>query len=76
MALYKNGNYLQQSTHAVFDTFTGPGQSTPYSGIYRCEGCAHEIAANQGNPMPPQNHHQHTSAQGTVRWRLIVTIAG
>lgn len=76
MALYKNGSYLQQSTHAAFDTFTGPGQSTPYSGIYRCEGCGHEIAANQGNPMPPQNHHQHTPAQGTIRWRMIVATVG
>lgn len=76
MALYKNGNYLQQNTHAAFDTFTGPGQSTPYSGLYRCEGCGHEIAANQGNPTPPQNHHQHTPAQGSVRWRLIVATAG
>ena len=76
MALYKNGNYLQQRTHQAFDNFTGPGQSTPHSGIYRCEGCGHEIAANVGNPMPPQNHHQHTPAQGTIRWRLIVATAG
>ena len=75
MALYKNGAYMTQSTHSAFDTFTGPGYQTPYSGIYRCEGCGHEIAANSGNPMPPQNHHQHSSAQGTIRWRLIVATA-
>lgn len=72
MALYKNIAYLKTSTSADFDKLHSPGSSTPHSGIYRCEGCAKEIAANQGNPLPPQNHHQHTSAQGSIRWRLIV----
>jgi hypothetical protein len=72
MALYKNAAYLQTSTSDAFDKTYSPGASTPHSGIYRCEGCTKEIAANQGNPLPPQNHHQHTSGQGTIRWRLIV----
>jgi ribosomal protein L37AE/L43A len=72
MALYKNGTYLQQSTHAAFDTIHNPGASTPHSGIYRCEGCGHEIASNANNPLPPQNHHQHSTSQGSIRWRLIV----
>jgi hypothetical protein len=22
--------------------------------------------------LPPQNHHQHSAAQGHIRWRMIV----
>jgi hypothetical protein len=72
MAWYKNGNYLQQNTHANFDTLYKPGGCPYDSGIYRCEGCGREISHTQGNILPPQNHHQHTSAQGTIRWRMIV----
>lgn len=71
MVYYKNKMYFEESDHTAFDTLTGPGQSTPYSGIYRCEGCGHEVSANVGNPMPPQNHHQHTQTQGSIRWRLV-----
>ena len=72
MALYKYSRYLEVSNDQAFDTLSSPGTSTPYSGIYRCEGCGSEIASNAGNPLPPQNHHQHSQAQGTIRWRLIV----
>lgn len=72
MALYKYPHYLGRSDDAAFDQILGPGANTPHSGIYRCEGCSKEIAANQGNPLPPQNHHQHRPAQGTIRWRLVV----
>lgn len=72
MALYKDGNYLTKSDDKAFDILTGPGEETPYSGIYRCEGCGHEIGAIHGKVMPPQNHHQHTSGQGTIRWKMIV----
>lgn len=72
MALYKHSRYLHLSQHASFDSIQAPGTTTPYSGIYRCEGCGHEIASNAGNPLPPQNHHQHTPSQGTIRWRLVV----
>ena len=72
MALYKYGNYLKQSQHQEFDSLYGPGQTCPNSGIYRCEGCAREIASNKDNPFPPQNHHQHTAGQGMIRWKLIV----
>jgi hypothetical protein len=72
MALYKYPNYLAQSTDGAFDTVHNPGVSTPHSGIYRCEGCGHEIASNGGNPFPPQNHHQHGTNQGSIRWRLVV----
>lgn len=48
------------------------GEEVPVSGIYRCLGCGREDACNHGDPFPPQNHHQHTPAQGQIRWRLNV----
>ncbi len=75
MTVYKYPKFLQQSNHKAFDTLTSPGEETPYSGIYHCEGCGLEIAANEGNPMPPQNHHQHDPSLGLIRWRLIVATA-
>jgi len=72
MALYKYSAYLAVSQHGAFDTIHVPGARTPLSGIYRCEGCGHEVASNAGNPLPPQNHHQHTFQQGSIRWRLVV----
>lgn len=72
MALYKYSQFVVSSDHQAFDAIHGPGAKTPYSGIYRCEGCSKEIASNAGNPLPPQNHHQHNSAQGSIRWRLVV----
>ncbi|GLK66653.1 hypothetical protein [Hansschlegelia plantiphila] len=71
MALYKYGNNLDQSTHTNFDTERAPGFISPDSGIYRCVHCGDEIAANKGNPLPPQNHHQHSSGQ-PIRWKLLV----
>lgn len=72
MAFYKYSSYLKQNQHNAFDTTTNPGSATPYSGIYKCEGCGQEIVSTQEHPMPPQNHHQHTHAQGQIRWKLIV----
>jgi hypothetical protein len=71
-AIYKYPQILQQSADAAFDQVTGVGKPTPYSGIYRCTGCGLSIAANRGNPMPPQNHHQHSQGQGPISWQLIV----
>jgi hypothetical protein len=72
MALYKYASILTLSNSAAFDTIYEPGETTPHSGIYRCEGCAREITHVTGRPLPPQNHHQHTLQQGKIRWRLIV----
>jgi hypothetical protein len=72
MALYSNGNYLTQSSDAAFGVEHSPGAVTPHSGIYRCTGCGREIVSEENKPMPPQNHHQHTYAQGAIRWRMIV----
>jgi hypothetical protein len=76
MALYKYTQYLGTSTDAAFDVLYKPGATTPHSGIYRCEGCGHEIASNGGNPLPPQNHHQHNASQGTILWRMAVYAQG
>lgn len=72
MALYKNKDVLDLSDHAAFDVIHTPGTQPPHSGIYRCLACGDEIAANKGNPLPPQNHHQHAQGQGPIRWQLIV----
>lgn len=50
----------------------GPSIKVPVSGIYKCTGCSKEITSNAGDPFPPQNHHQHTRAQGEIRWKLNV----
>lgn len=76
MATYKYKEVLVHVAHAAFDAIHGPGDNTPFSGIYRCEGCTREIASNADNPLPPQNHHQHSPQQGTIRWRLIVYADG
>ena len=72
MALYKDGKYLAKSEDQAFDSLHRPGETTPYSGIYRCETCGDEVASNAGNPLPPQNHHQHNPASGQILWRMIV----
>lgn len=72
MAIYKYAQLLQQSTHAAYDEIFHPGATTLYSGIYRCEGCGVNEVSTYGHPLPPQNHHQHTPQQGTIRWRLAV----
>lgn len=72
MACYKYPQFLQSNNHQNFDNLHSPGEKPPDSGIYRCEVCGDEIAANKGQPLPPQNHHQHAYGQGPIRWRLIV----
>jgi hypothetical protein len=72
MTYYKDIKYLVRSDSDVFDKIYKPGESTVHSGIYRCEGCGTGVASNSGNPLPPQNHHQHSAGQGDIRWRIIV----
>lgn len=72
MALYKNSSYLAQNNSDAFDTIYNPGAQPAHSGIYRCMGCGREVVAEQSRQLPPQNHHQHTAAQGSVRWKMIV----
>jgi hypothetical protein len=49
-----------------------PGDAVPVSGIYVCQGCKREITSNRDDPFPPQNHHQHTAAQGKILWKLNI----
>jgi hypothetical protein len=72
MALYKNAVFLTQSAESHFDSVHQPGGVTPFSAIYRCMGCGREIVSEEAKPFPPQNHHQHTPAQGSIRWRMAV----
>ena len=72
MSLYKYATYIKQTADAAFDSINHPGAPTPHSAIYRCEGCGREVVSEYPNPLPPQNHHQHTVNQGSIRWRMIV----
>jgi hypothetical protein len=72
MAYYKYGQYLSQEQGQEFDALHGPGQVTPVSGIYRCEGCGLSITSVFQHRFPPQNHHQHPNALVPIRWRLVV----
>lgn len=72
MALYKYGEYVGKSDSEAFDKIFSPGQQPAHSGIYRCQGCGREVVGEESRTLPPQNHHQHTQAQGAIRWRLAV----
>lgn len=72
MAWYRYPQFLSQSDNDAYDKVHQPGSNTPHSGIYRCEGCGREIVSETNRPFPPQNHHQHTVNQGSIRWRLVV----
>ena len=73
VALYKYQPFILFSDHAAFDQINQPGTPAPWPGIYRCEGCGHEIAIAHNHILPAQNHPQHTQQQGTIRWRLTVS---
>jgi hypothetical protein len=71
MALYKYGQYFAKSADDSFDKAYRPGMAPPHSGIYRCIGCGREVVGEAARTLPPQDHHQHTTAQGEIRWRMI-----
>ncbi len=72
MAFYKYSQVLTQEQGQEFDNLHQASAATPYSGIYRCEGCGASCVSTKGHHLPPQNHHQHGVIQGAIRWRLIV----
>lgn len=72
MATFKHPEMLTRDDGADFDVEFSPAAAVPHSGIYRCMGCGLEVAANRGDPFPPQNHLQHGLLSGPIRWRLIV----
>jgi hypothetical protein len=71
--MYKNKDFIQISSDPAFDVIHSVGTLASHPGIYRCEGCGHEISIAMGHTLPAQNHHQHTSAQGSVRWQLTIS---
>jgi hypothetical protein len=72
MAYYKYGQFLTRQEGPEFDLLHHPGQPTPFSGVYRCEGCGLSVTSVNPHPLPPQNHHQHPNSLTPIRWRLVV----
>lgn len=72
MAIYKRDSDLVKSSDSAFDKEYKPGESPDHSGIYRCKGCAREVVGEEARKLPPQNHHEHSTSQGDIRWRLTV----
>ncbi|MDK9365439.1 protein L [Lelliottia wanjuensis] len=77
MALVRNGNQsnikeANTESNAAFDKIYSPGNKCEHEGIYQCVGCGKEVTVAGGKTLPPQNHHQHNSAQGAIRWHLFV----
>lgn len=72
MAYYKYNQFLAVEQGPEFDALYLPGQPTPFSGVYRCEGCGHSVTSVHSHPLPPQNHHQHKNVLTLIRWRLVV----
>jgi hypothetical protein len=72
MAAYKYpGNFVHLDGPA-FDQLLPPGFRISISGIYRCTQCGDEVAANKGDPLPPQNRHQHKNPLLPIQWKLVV----
>ncbi|OMG74594.1 hypothetical protein BW685_05485 [Burkholderia ubonensis] len=72
MAFYQDAAYLTHENRPEYNTTHGPAQVVPVSGVYRCDGCGASIVSTMNHRFPPQNHHQHTTEQGHIRWRLVV----
>jgi hypothetical protein len=72
VAQYKYAYLLTSSSNPRFDHIHAPGVAAPYAGIFRCHGCGREVALKRAEQLPPQDDHQHTPSQGTIRWRLAV----
>ncbi len=72
MALYKYSTHLGKSDHSAFDEQYEPGTKTENAGVYRCVSCGDEIGIAKGHTLPPQNHHQHPTGLGRIRWQLVV----
>lgn len=64
--------FTQKGAGLEFNAEHGPGGEIKYSGIYRCVGCGHEVVAEKGRKLPPENHHEHAPWEhGDIRWQLV-----
>lgn len=74
MSWYSDNSVLKKidGSKEWWTTEYGPSETVPVSGIYRCLGCNREVTSNKNDGFPPQNHHQHSTAQGKIRWKLNV----
>jgi len=57
LAYYKYSKYLIKSDHTLFKQTFEPGQTVPYSGIYRCEVCRKEDTCIKDKPLPAALFH-------------------
>lgn len=60
----------EEPKDSVWRKLFPPGSTCPASGIYKCQACGDEVTSNKGDPLPPQNHRQHDSAQ-KISWELV-----
>jgi hypothetical protein len=72
MAQYLDSSFLVRSPHFNFEKRYPPGTVIPDSGIYRCRGCAREVALAKGSALPTQAQHDHGFELGPASWVLIV----
>ena len=75
MAWFIDSDRVKRSTKTELKHWNDvhrPGEEIPHSGIYFCTGCNKEIACNEGDPFPPQNHSQHSHSAPPIRWKLLV----
>jgi hypothetical protein len=71
MPFIRDSLYLRAGYGVAFDYILSPGFRTPFSGIYRCEGCGFEIASTKRQTLPADDHKGHGLAHGPIRWRLV-----
>ena len=71
MALFAHTGYLRHFDSPAFIKVHGPGDLAPYTGIYKCESCGHEIANSESQPLPKLAHLGHPT-DSPISWRLIV----
>lgn len=74
MAWYKHSKYLSVNNNSEFDKTYRPGDTTVWSGIYRCDVCGHDCVSTSGHTLPPQGEaHTHANFPGQpIAWRLVV----
>jgi hypothetical protein len=72
MTYNKYMHFLMYEEGEEYDTTYKAGTRAPFSGIYYCEACGGSITSIGSQPLPSQEHHLHTPAQGSIRWRLAI----